>query len=311
MTSTPTIPAPDEALRFLDQVRILEDNVDHDIRNSAPQELSFYRLIHLRTWLRALHLVYQAFPVIERPLRILELGASPYFFTALLAHHIPCEIVTSTLPALTWPGEPLKVRPYSVVIACGDDRPPLRFQTWTFNIEKDNFPFADGSFDLVLCMEVMEHLTYNPSHTLAETHRVLCPGGKLLVTIPNYLRSQRIVQVALGRPDDFPYVGTGIQGRHQRELTYTEVKILLEACNYHIDYLDVEIVWPWSPAMTLAGRVFAALLHGFLRLPLAYARNRRELIIALATPVGEPRLGYPPQLYDDPMAFPQEVSFQR
>lgn len=307
MTLAPIIPTLNEALRFLDQVRILEDNVDHDIRNSAPQELSHYRLIHLRTWLRVLHLIHWAFPVIERPLHILELGASPYFFTALLAHHIPCEIVTSTLPALTWPGEPLTIRPYPVVIAYGDDRPPLRFQTWTFNIEKDVFPFANGSFDLVLCMEVIEHLTYSPSHTLAESHRVLRPGGKLLITVPNYLRSQRIVQIALGRPDDFPYVGTGIQGRHQRELTYDEMKLLLEACNYCIDYLDVEIVWPWSPAMTLAGRVFAALLHGFLRLPLAYARKRRELIIALATPVGTPRLGYPPQLYDNPMAFPQSL----
>ncbi|MDW8233950.1 MAG: methyltransferase domain-containing protein [Roseiflexaceae bacterium] len=307
MTFTLTIPTPDEALRFLDQVRILEDNIDHDIRNSAPHELSYYRLIHLRTWLRALHLIHQAFTVIERPLRILELGASPYFFSALLARYIPCEIVTSTLPALTWPGEPLSIQPYPVVIAYGDDRPPLQFQTWTFNIEKDIFPFPNESFDLVLCMEVLEHLTYCPSHTLAESHRVLLPGGKLLITVPNYLRSQRIVQIALGRPDDFPYVGTGIQGRHQRELTFDEMKLLLEACNYRIDYLDVEIVWPWSPAMTLAGRVFAALLHGFLRLPLAYARKRRELIFALATPVGVPRLGYPPQLYDDPMAFPQKL----
>jgi hypothetical protein len=59
--------------------------------------------------------------------------------------------------------------------------------------------------------------------------------------------------------------------------------------------------------MTLPGRVLAALLHGFLRLPIAYARKRRELIIALATPIGEPRLGYPSQLYDDPTAFPQRL----
>lgn len=302
-----TIFTPNQALQFLDQVRIIEDGVDQEICSSAPRELSHYRLIHTRTWLRALHVIRRVFPVIDRPLRVLELGASPYFFTALLAHHIPCEIVASTLPALTWPGEPLDIRPYPVVLAYGRDQQRFHFQTWTFNIEKDPFPFASASFDLVLCMEVMEHLTYCPSHTLAEAHRVLRPGGKILITVPNYLRSQRILQVALGRPDDFPYVGTGIQGRHQRELTYDEMKILLEACNYRIDYLDVEIVWLWEPAMTLPGRVLAALLHGFLRLPIAYARKRRELIIALATPIGEPRLGYPSQLYDDPTAFPQRL----
>jgi SAM-dependent methyltransferase len=44
-------------------------------------------------------------------------------------------------------------------------------------------PFADASFEAVLCTEVLEHIP-DPTETLREIHRVLKPGGKLLLTIP-------------------------------------------------------------------------------------------------------------------------------
>lgn len=45
------------------------------------------------------------------------------------------------------------------------------------------FPFADNSFDAVLCNEVLEHV-FNPDEFLGEIVRVLRPGGKLLLTVP-------------------------------------------------------------------------------------------------------------------------------
>lgn len=45
------------------------------------------------------------------------------------------------------------------------------------------FPFADGSFDAVLCNQVLEHV-FNPDEFLGEITRVLKPGGKLLLTVP-------------------------------------------------------------------------------------------------------------------------------
>ena len=45
------------------------------------------------------------------------------------------------------------------------------------------FPFADGSFDSVLCNQVLEHV-FNPDEFLGEIARVLRPGGKLLLSVP-------------------------------------------------------------------------------------------------------------------------------
>ncbi|MBI3182470.1 MAG: class I SAM-dependent methyltransferase [Myxococcales bacterium] len=46
-------------------------------------------------------------------------------------------------------------------------------------------PYAEGSFDLVLSMDVVEHLA-EPLRHLREAARVLRPGGRLLLTTPNY-----------------------------------------------------------------------------------------------------------------------------
>jgi SAM-dependent methyltransferase len=46
-----------------------------------------------------------------------------------------------------------------------------------------HLPFADGTFDTVLSLEVFEHVP-DPDGMLAEMHRVLRPGGRLLVTVP-------------------------------------------------------------------------------------------------------------------------------
>jgi 2-polyprenyl-3-methyl-5-hydroxy-6-metoxy-1,4-benzoquinol methylase len=45
-------------------------------------------------------------------------------------------------------------------------------------------PFSNASFDTVITSEVIEHIL-EPSVMLAEIHRVLVKGGKLIVTTPN------------------------------------------------------------------------------------------------------------------------------
>jgi SAM-dependent methyltransferase len=46
-------------------------------------------------------------------------------------------------------------------------------------------PFADGSFDLVLATDIIEHVD-DDGRALAEIARVLAPGGAVLITVPTF-----------------------------------------------------------------------------------------------------------------------------
>jgi SAM-dependent methyltransferase len=59
-------------------------------------------------------------------------------------------------------------------------------------------PFAGASFDRALCLDVLEHLQYEDQpRALAELHRVIAPGGELLVSIPNLAHLQSRIQFLL------------------------------------------------------------------------------------------------------------------
>lgn len=46
-----------------------------------------------------------------------------------------------------------------------------------------SLPFVEGSFDVVICAEVLEHVPY-PAQVLSEIYRVLVPDGALIATVP-------------------------------------------------------------------------------------------------------------------------------
>ena len=61
----------------------------------------------------------------------------------------------------------------------------------------EELPFAGESFDLVVCLWVLEHLR-NPDRVFGEVHRVLRPGGHFVFLTPN-LRNPLLALNRLGR----------------------------------------------------------------------------------------------------------------
>jgi methionine biosynthesis protein MetW len=59
-------------------------------------------------------------------------------------------------------------------------------------------PFDDGTFNVALCIEVLEHL-FAPHQAAAEIHRVLRPGGQLIASVPNLGYWRMRANAVLGR----------------------------------------------------------------------------------------------------------------
>jgi ubiquinone/menaquinone biosynthesis C-methylase UbiE len=62
----------------------------------------------------------------------------------------------------------------------------------------ESLPFRDESFDCVLMSEVIEHLEA-PQISIREAARVLRPGGRLLITTPNYRSFWPLMEWAVDR----------------------------------------------------------------------------------------------------------------
>ncbi len=190
-----------------------------------------------------------AWPALSRAERILDLGGtSP--FTAMLRTFTTAEVVSETRD--------------------------LRL------------PFADrpGTFDVVFCLEVIEHLTDRPSvepgalamftgsgirSCLAESLRALRQGGTLVLSTPNVC-SYRSLRNLLEHRHPFAFAP------HHRELSLGDVRTHLVEAGFEIDTLTTIDAWSnggggrwWQRRMALG-----LWLMGYTR------RDRDDDILAVA-----------------------------
>ena len=66
--------------------------------------------------------------------------------------------------------------------SCRIDRSPIELAV----ADGQRLPFADASFDRIICTETLEHVA-DAQLTLRELARVLRPGGRLAVSVPHFL----------------------------------------------------------------------------------------------------------------------------
>ena len=73
-------------------------------------------------------------------------------------------------------------------------------------IESSSLPFADQTFDSITCIEVVEHLELKLTREiLKEFIRVLRPGGKMILTTPNYGSLWPLIEMMVNRLSDVSY----------------------------------------------------------------------------------------------------------
>jgi SAM-dependent methyltransferase len=141
----------------------------------------------------------------------------------------------------------------------------------------DQLPFADGSFNLGVCFEVIEHLD-NFRALLAEAKRVLAPGGQLIISTPNiefYAESRK-----LNGPNPF----------HEHEFSYQEFRAVLG------EYFDHQTFFVQNHASGLVFLPLEGAVGSELRLEAA-TPNPDEAHFFIAVCAAKPMMGAPSFVY--------------
>lgn len=100
-------------------------------------------------------------------------------------------------------------------------------------------PMGEGTARLVFALEIIEHLT-SPFHLLAEAHRILQPGGCLVVTTPNVTRIGNVMKLLAGRTVNDRLAPPGYDNPddewrpHAREYAMHELADMLSASGFEI-----------------------------------------------------------------------------
>jgi len=203
----------------------------------------------------------------------LELGATPFFLTLCLRRWC-----TGRVALGNWFGTGERRGSQRLVHARTGAEITLAYDL--FNVETDLFPYPDESFDVVVFSELVEHLAVNPVRTLSEIHRVLRPGGCMILTTPNAVSFERLETYLNGGSqmvDRYsPLFGPG--ARHNREYHARELDQLLDGNGFIIEELSVRNLkahpvrerlrrawWNLLLAASAAGRDLRREEHIFLR----------------------------------------------
>ncbi len=138
----------------------------------------------------------------------------------------------------------LRLKQLGFSVSCCDINPSA-FSVQEIEIKEGDLnrslPYLSESFDFITCIEGLEHLE-NPFNAIREFHRILKPGGKLFLSLPNYLNIERRLRFLItGLFSKIPSPKRIGQGRfdhlwmlHLIPLTFPVLKLVLEHSGFKI-----------------------------------------------------------------------------
>ena len=132
-----------------------------------------------------------------------------------------------------------------------------------------SLPFPDGSFDRALCLDVLEHLSFEDQpRALQELFRILRPGGELFVSVPNLAHLQSRIQFLLrGR-----LIRTASEFKHPGDRPIVEYLRLARGAGFTL--VGRQGIFPTIPVLT----------HYIRRHPRALLPVHRALTLLLPVP---------------------------
>jgi 2-polyprenyl-3-methyl-5-hydroxy-6-metoxy-1,4-benzoquinol methylase len=122
--------------------------------------------------------------------------------------------------------------------------------------EAVELPFEPGSFDAIVCGDLIEHLR-DPGAFLARVRPLLRPDGRLVLSTPNVANWTIRLSLLFGR---FRYTERGILDRtHTHLFTKATLVECLEQAGYEVERLDFTVPVPIVGGLPLVERLAHAI----------------------------------------------------
>jgi SAM-dependent methyltransferase len=136
----------------------------------------------------------------------------------------------------------------------------------------ESLPYGENEFDYVVSTEVLEHLK-NPFRAVEEFARVLKPGGRLVLTTPNYLNMEMRLRFLLTGSPSTPKLDEknveafrkGAAPGHIMPMTWWVLKLALESSGFDIERVEKNrekkkqiFLWPIAALIRLLGQLRSA-----------------------------------------------------
>lgn len=93
------------------------------------------------------------------------------------------------------------------------------------DLEREKLPFEDGTFDVAMCLDVLEHV-FAPECLLDEIVRVTAPTGRVILAVPNAFNLVNRVSYALGRHLDVMDVAHNTGAKFSEHIRFFSERVL-------------------------------------------------------------------------------------
>ncbi|MCL4382308.1 class I SAM-dependent methyltransferase, partial [Patescibacteria group bacterium] len=106
----------------------------------------------------------------------------------------------------------------------------IKVKQWDLN--QVPLPFEEASFNVLTLIDVLEHVI-DPLALLKEAHRLLAPGGRLIISLPNFARIGNRLRMFIGDPRDIlHWEGYGDEIEHLHWFTLPKLRYFLKKANF-------------------------------------------------------------------------------
>lgn len=205
--------------------------VDSAIECANFQQQKQYLLMHRNRFVHTL----RALSKCPQPNRFIEIGSSGFFMK---------------LAETIWPTVEVFGTEYSNEVGFKEEMVPFsgwgEYSFYLGNPERFSYSIEPESFDLVLCAEVIEHMSVDPMALLSEINRVLVIGGRAIITTPNIVSSRSILASLEHRmPYNFyAFNKSGTTDRHNVEYSPGLLCEIVKSAGF--DIVEIVTVNAWS-----------------------------------------------------------------